>query len=103
MKNPMGQTNELVDHLINSVVQKLQANREILSRSVNYGRLVWRRNKKDDQIEVDLELKLLELSNGIDAPGAAERLPSGLGRARISGLGEWDAEVRARRETDLFT
>ena len=29
MKNPMGQTNELVDHLINSVVQKLQANREI--------------------------------------------------------------------------
>ncbi len=58
MKNPMGQTNELVDHLINSVVQKLQANRETLSRSVNYGRLVWRRNKKDDQIEVDLELKL---------------------------------------------
>ena len=54
----MGQTNELVDHLINSVVQKLQANREVLSRSVNYGRLVWRRNKKDDQIEVDLELKL---------------------------------------------
>ncbi len=58
MKNPMGQTNELVDHLINSVVQKLQANREVLSRSVDYGRLVWRRNKKDDQIEVDLELKL---------------------------------------------
>ena len=59
MKNPMGQTNELVpDHLINSIVQKLQANREILSRSVNYGRLVWRRNKKDDQMEVDLELKL---------------------------------------------
>ena len=42
MKNPMGQTNELVEHLINSVVQKLQANREVLSRSVNYGRLVWR-------------------------------------------------------------
>ena len=54
----MSQTNELVDQLIDSIMRKLQANRGILLRSVNYGRLVWRRNKKDGQIEVDLELKL---------------------------------------------
>ena len=58
MNDRMSQTNELVDHLINTIIHKLQANREILSRSVNYGRLVWRRNKKDGQIEVDLEPKL---------------------------------------------
>ena len=58
MKDRMSQTNELVDQLIDSIMRKLQANRGILLRSVNYGRLVWRRNKKDGQIEVDLELKL---------------------------------------------
>ena len=58
MKDRVSQTNDLVDHLINAIVQKLQANRGILLRSVNYGRLVWRRNKKDGQIEVDLEPKL---------------------------------------------
>ena len=58
MKDRVSQTNDLVEHLINTIVQKLQANREILLRSVNYGRLVWRRNKSDGQIEVDLEPKL---------------------------------------------
>ena len=58
MKDRVGQTNELVDHLINAIAHKLQANREILLRSVNYGRLVWRRNKNNGQIDVDLEPKL---------------------------------------------
>ena len=58
MKDRASQTNELVDHLINAIVQKLEANREILLRSVNYGRLGWRRNKNNGQIEVDLEPKL---------------------------------------------
>ncbi len=58
MKNPVNQTNDLVDQLIDSILRKLQANRGILMRSVNYGRLVWRRDKKDGQIEVDLEPKI---------------------------------------------
>ena len=58
MKDRVSQTDDLVDHLIDAIVRKLRANRVILLRSANYGRLVWRRNKKDGQIEVDLEPKL---------------------------------------------
>lgn len=46
-----------VDALIETICRKLQANREILKRSLSYGRLVWR-NRKNGEVEIDLELKL---------------------------------------------
>ena len=55
MKDRVSQTDNMVDHLIDAIVRKLRANRGILLRSASYGRLVWRRKKKDGQIEVDLE------------------------------------------------
>lgn len=51
--NPIG-----VDYLIESIKRKLEANRSILERSTSFGRLGWRLNKKNGEIEVDLELKL---------------------------------------------
>ena len=47
-----------VDTLIDALVKKLQSNREILRKSPNYGRLVWRLVRKRGQVEIDLELKI---------------------------------------------
>jgi len=58
MKDRDNQANNLVNHLIEAIVQKLEANRTVLIRSLHFGRLSWRRNKKNGEIEVDLELKL---------------------------------------------
>jgi hypothetical protein len=58
MKEQMSQSAATVDHLIESILKKLQANRSVLVRSVQHGRLSWRLNKKNGEIEVDLELKL---------------------------------------------
>ena len=58
MKDRDNQANNLVNHLIEAIVQKLEANRMVLIRSQHFGRLSWRRNKKNGEIEVDLELKL---------------------------------------------
>ena len=45
-----------VDQLIETVVKKLQANRHVLQKSPDYGRLIWRRKK--GELEIDLELKI---------------------------------------------
>ncbi len=47
-----------VDNLIDALVKKLQSNREVLRKSPNYGRLVWRVDRKRGQVEIDLELKI---------------------------------------------
>ena len=47
-----------VDRLIDALVKKLRSNREMLRKSPNYGRLVWRVDRKRGQIEIDLELKI---------------------------------------------
>ncbi len=47
-----------VDKLIDALVKKLRSNREILRKSPNYGRLVWRMDRKRGQVEIDLELKI---------------------------------------------
>jgi hypothetical protein len=49
--------NREVDALIDTICRKLQANREILKRSLSYGRLVWR-DKRNGEVEIDLVLKL---------------------------------------------
>ena len=45
-----------VDKLIEALLKKLQSNREVLQKSPDYGRLIWRR--KNGEIEIDLELKI---------------------------------------------
>ena len=45
-----------VNALINSMVKKLEANRELLNKSLSYGRLIWRR--KNGKTEIELELKI---------------------------------------------
>ncbi len=47
-----------VDYLMEAIKRKLEANRSTLERSISFGRLSWRFNKKKGEIEVDLELKL---------------------------------------------
>ena len=47
-----------VDYLIDAIKRKLEANRSTLERSISFGRLSWRLNKKKGEIEVDLEPKL---------------------------------------------
>ncbi len=51
--NPIG-----VDYLIETIKRKLEADRSILERSISFGRLGWRLNQKNGEIEVDLEHKL---------------------------------------------
>ena len=46
------------DDLIIAVSQKLEANRAILSRSLRYGRIIWRLNRKDGVFEINFEPKL---------------------------------------------
>ncbi len=58
MKDPSTGNSIGVDHLIDAITRKLQANRLILERSMTFGRLSWRFNKKASEIEVDLELKI---------------------------------------------
>ena len=52
------QTTALVDQLIEAIVKKLEANRIVLERSIQFGRISWRRSKGNDVIVVDLEPKL---------------------------------------------
>ena len=46
------------EELINIIIKKLQANPEVIQKSLNAGRLTWRRKKKDGMFEVRLEPKL---------------------------------------------
>ena len=46
-----------VDRLIDAIMEKLKANREILAKSLRRGRLSWRK-PKDGEFEIDLEPKL---------------------------------------------
>ena len=57
MQDRQSYNNKEVDALIDTICRKLQANREILKRSLSYGRLVWR-HKRNGEVEIDLELKL---------------------------------------------
>ena len=45
-----------VERLLESIEEKLRANKDILVRSLRYGRIVWR--SKNGVIEVDLEPKI---------------------------------------------
>ena len=47
-----------VEELITAIGKKLVGNREILKKSLNFGRLTWRRDRKNRVIEIDLEPKL---------------------------------------------
>jgi hypothetical protein len=57
MKYGQSYSSRDVDALIDAICRKLQANREHLKKSLHYGRLVWR-IKKNEEVEIDLELKL---------------------------------------------
>lgn len=58
MKDQLPSNSTGVDYLIEVINRKLEANLSILERSTSFGRLGWRLNKKNGEIEVDLELKL---------------------------------------------
>ncbi len=58
MKVPINQHTITVDHLIDAIVKKLNANRTVLEKSIHYGRISWRLGRKAGEIEVDLEPKL---------------------------------------------
>ncbi len=58
MQDKRSQSSVEVDELITAIHSKLLANSEILKKSANFGRLTWRRSRKNGVIEVDLELKL---------------------------------------------
>jgi hypothetical protein len=51
------ESNWLVDELIRLVNEKMEDNRPLLARSLNWGRLSWRMGKRG-KIEVDLEPKV---------------------------------------------
>ena len=40
-----------------AIWKKFESHRDIVNRSPNYGRLIWRVKRKNGEIEVDLELK----------------------------------------------
>lgn len=46
-----------VERLIRTIVEKLEANRPVLARSLHFGRLSWR-TTKNGEVEVDLEPKI---------------------------------------------
>ncbi|MDA1220269.1 MAG: hypothetical protein O2909_12680 [Chloroflexi bacterium] len=58
MKDRISQTTVTVDHLIETIVKKLEANRAVLEQSIHYGRITWRLSRKGGEIEVDFEPKL---------------------------------------------
>ena len=47
-----------VEELLATIMKKLRANPEIMKKSLKYGRLTWRRKRKNGEFEVDLEPKL---------------------------------------------
>ena len=57
MKDQQHNNDPEVDVLIDALVKKLQSNREILRKSANYGRLVWRVDRRRG-LEIDLEPKI---------------------------------------------
>ena len=58
MNNRSRQPAITVDHLIDAIVRKLEANRTVLEKSIHYGRISWRLVKNAGEIEVELEPKL---------------------------------------------
>jgi hypothetical protein len=58
MKERSSQEAITVDQLIKIITDKLQCNRAVLERSIHHGRLSWRSNKKNGEIEVKLEPEL---------------------------------------------
>ena len=46
-----------VDRLIDAIMEKVNANKAILAKSLGYGRLIWRQ-RGDGKIEIHLEPKL---------------------------------------------
>ena len=58
MRDRSGQPVITVDHLIDAIVKKLEANRTVLEKSIHYGRISWRLGRKTGKIEVDFEPKL---------------------------------------------
>ena len=47
-----------VDNLIDAVIRKLRSNPEMLQKSLNYGRLVWRCDRGRGKIDIKLELNI---------------------------------------------
>lgn len=45
-----------VEQLIEAISKKLQANRNVVARSIAYGRVSWR--LKNGNVELDVELKI---------------------------------------------
>ena len=58
MNDRISQPTVTVDQLIDAIVKKLEANRAVLGRSIHYGRISWRLDRKAGEIEVDFEPKL---------------------------------------------
>jgi hypothetical protein len=58
MKGHMSQSAITVDDLIKLILKKLEANRPVLMRSVQHGRVSWHFNKRSGEFEVNLEPKL---------------------------------------------
>ena len=54
MKEPTNQPTITVDHLIDAIVKKLNANRTVLEKSIHYGRISWRLGKQAEEIVVEL-------------------------------------------------
>jgi hypothetical protein len=58
MNPEQGNQKEGAVELIDVVIKKLEAHQHLLEKSLQYGRLVWRYNRRSRRFEVDLELKL---------------------------------------------
>ena len=57
--NDQGRENLVaVEDLLAIIMKKLRENPEIMQKSLNYGRLTWRRKRKNGEFEVDLEPRL---------------------------------------------
>jgi len=53
----LDERSRLVEQLVEAIRQKLEANRGVLARSLDYGRLTWRR-RQNGELEVNLEPKI---------------------------------------------
>ena len=58
MKDKEAQTSPDSSEPISSIQRKLQANEELLKQYPNFGRLTWRRKRKNGEMEIELEIKL---------------------------------------------
>ena len=58
MKDQRAPSYPVVNRIGDAVMKKILANQEIVNKSSSYGRITWRVNKKNGEIEVDLEPKL---------------------------------------------